>query len=60
MSKDYNIIYVIINRLIKERYYISYIAEEDGTTVEIIADILIREVFRLYGLLVLIISNRGL
>ena len=59
MSKEYNIIYIIIDRLIKERYYIPYIAKENDTTAEVIADILIREVFRLYGLLISIVSNRG-
>ena len=59
MSKEYNIIYIVIDRLIKERHYIPYTAEEDSTTAKAIADILIREVFRLYDLLALIISDRG-
>ena len=50
---------MVTDRLIKERYYILYFAGEDGTSAEAIVDILIKEVFRLYGLPASIISDRG-
>ena len=57
--EGYNAIFVVVNRLTKERYYILYIITNKGTLVENTIEILINEVFRLYKLLILIISNRG-
>ena len=58
LSKGYNAIIIIINRLIKKRYYIFYFVDKDKISAKITVDILIKEVFRLYGLLTLIISDR--
>ena len=41
-SEDYNAIFVVIDRLTKERHYMSYTAEADGTSAEATADMLIR------------------
>ena len=57
MLKDYNVIYVIINKFIKERYYISYITDDKGIFIENIANIFIKYIFRLYKLLALIIFD---
>ena len=59
-SNEYNAILIIVNRLTKERYYVSCIAKEEDISVEVTVEILIREVFRIYDLLASIISNRGL
>ena len=56
--EDFNAIFVISNRLIKKRYYILYITINEDTLVEIIANILIEEIFRLYNLLILIVLDR--
>ena len=58
-SDKYNAIFVIIDRLIKKRYYILYIAIKEGISIKNIINILIKKVFRLYSLLVSIILNRG-
>ena len=58
-SDRYNAIFVVVNRLIKERYYILYTITDKGTSAEYTAEILINKVFRLYRLSILIISNRG-
>ena len=55
----YNAIFIVVDRLTKKRYYILYTTTDKGTSAEYIAEILINEVFRLYRLLILIVSNRG-
>ena len=60
MLKNYNIIYIIIDRFIKERYYILYIINDKGIFIKSIINIFIRYIFRLYRLSTLIISDRGL
>ena len=55
----YNAIFIVVDRLIKKRYYILYTTIDKGTSTEYTAEILINEVFRLYKLLILIVSNRG-
>ena len=57
--EGYNAIFIVVDRLIKERYYILYTITNKGTLVEYTAEILINEVFRLYKLSILIVSNRG-
>ena len=54
----YNVIFIVIDRLTKERYYILYTTINKGTSAEYIAEMLINEVFRLYRLSILIVSNR--
>ena len=44
-SNKYNAILIIINKLIKKRYYVSYIAIEKDISIEITVEMLIREVF---------------
>ncbi len=53
-------IYILINRLIKSRYYISYINKESKTIIKVIKLILLKKVFRLYNLLYNIIFNKEL
>ena len=56
-SDGYNAILIIVDRLTKKRYYVSCIAAEEDISVEVIAGLLIREVFRIHGLSAFIISN---
>ena len=49
-----------MNCLIKKRYYVSYIAKNDGIFVESIVEMLIRKVFYIYELLTSIMFDRGL
>ena len=55
----YNVIFIVVDRLTKKRYYILYTITDKGTSAEYIVEILVNKVFRLYRLSILIISNRG-
>jgi len=57
-SEGKNAICIIINRLTKERHYVACITKEEGTIAEAISEILLKEIIRLYGLLLFIVSNR--
>ena len=57
IGQDYNIISVIVDKLIKWGYFIAYIEE---ISVEDIAKIYIKEVFARYGVLGKIILDRDL
>ena len=41
LLSEYDVIYIIINRLIKEYYYITYIASDNDILVDIVIDIMI-------------------
>ena len=56
----YNTIFIVIDRLSKERYYIAYTASKEGTSAEAIARLLIKGVFRLYSLPDSIVLDRRL
>ncbi len=58
--KDYNIILIVINILLKKRYYISCILSDKKIIVKVIINLLIKEIFRLYELLSFIKFNREL
>ena len=57
--EGYDAILAFIDRCTKERYYILCTADEEGTFAENTAYMLLKEVFRLYGLFASIISDRG-
>ena len=59
LLSEYDAIYVIINRLIKERYYITYIVSDNDILVDVVIDIIISWVFRLYKLSALIVFDRN-
>ena len=59
-SNEYNAIFTIVNRLTKKRYYVLYIAIEKKILLKLTTNILIKKIFRIYKLLVFIISNRDL
>ena len=48
-----------MNRLIKKRYYVLYITKNDDIFIKNIIEMLIREIFRIYKLLTLIMFDRG-
>ena len=58
LLSEYNAIYIIVNRLIKERYYITYIVSDNDTSVDAVIDIIISWVFRLYELPASIVFDR--
>ena len=58
LLKDYNVIWVIVNRLIKKRYYVSCTTKNNNTFIENIIEMFIREVFHIYELLILIMFDR--
>ena len=48
-----------IDRLTKKYYYVVYSNIDKETTAKKMINILLKEIFRLYNLLTLIVSNRG-
>lgn len=58
-SDGHDAIFVVVDRLTKERHYIPCTASDDGTSAEATADMLVKEIFRLHGLPASIISDRG-
>ncbi len=57
-SRDYNAILMIINRLSKMHHYISCTTDENETTTEKTAKLLIQHVWKLHELLITMISDR--
>ena len=57
-SKEHNIICIIVDKFIRERYYELCKIIDDDISIETTAKILIREVFRYHNLLTSITSNR--
>jgi hypothetical protein len=58
-NKEYNAIFMIINRLSKMHHYISCIIDKNDTTIEEIAKLFIQHVWKLHELLTMMISNRN-
>ena len=58
LSQDHNVIWVVIDRLIKKRYYVPCTTKNNNTSIENIIEMLIREVFRLYELSTSIVFDR--
>ena len=54
------ILIVIINRLIKERYYVLYTMINNNTFIKNTIEMLIKKAFHLYELLTLILFDRDL
>ena len=48
-----------MNRLIKERYYVTYIVSDNDISADTVIDIMISWVFRLYKLSASIVFDRG-
>ena len=57
-SNRFNFILVVVDRLSKERHYISCDTDNDDITTEIIVKMLIHHVWKLHDLSLFIISNR--
>ncbi len=58
-SNGYNAVLMVIDRLTKERHYIPCTTDENGTTTEAIAYLLLNNVWKLHGLLLSLTSDRG-
>ena len=48
----------MINRLIKKRYYILYIINDNNIFIENTIEMLIKKIFRIYKLFILIMFDR--
>jgi hypothetical protein len=59
-SEGVNIIIIIINRIIKLRYYIPYHAGEGNLNFKYIIKLFLRYIWKYHGLLNLIIFNHDL
>ena len=58
-SKEHNAIFVVVDRLIKKRHYISCTITDEDISVEYTTKMLVNYIFRLHGLSSSIVSNRG-
>ena len=56
--KDHNAILIVISTLSKERYYILCSTSDEEIFIEVIVNLLIRKMFRIYKLLSFIVLNR--
>ncbi len=58
-SYSYNTILVVVDRLSKERHYVTYIDKDNGTSIENTVKILIEHVWKYYRLPTSIVSDQG-
>ena len=58
-SNGYNAVLMVIDRLTKERHYIPCTTDENGTTAEATAYLLLNNVWKLHGLPLSLTSDRG-
>lgn len=49
----------MVNCLTKKKHYIPYIIDKNGTTTEVIAQLLLLNIWKLYGFLSSLTANRG-
>ena len=59
ISNSYNAILMVVDCLTKERHYISYTTNENGTTIEATAQLLLQNVWKLHGLPSSLTLDRG-
>ena len=59
LSEGHNVVWVVVDRLTKERHYVPCTADDEGTSAESTVEMLIKEVFRIHGLPASIVSDRG-
>jgi hypothetical protein len=57
LSNRFDAVLVIVDRLTKMRYYVPYYITDNA---EDVSRIFIREIYRLYGALVSVVSNRDI
>lgn len=55
---EYDAIMIVVDQLLKERYYVLYTTKNEETFFKKIAKLLIKKIFRLYELLAFVILNR--
>lgn len=56
-SNGFNVILIVIEQLIKKRYYILYTKDQNNTMAEAITYLLFNNIWKLYHLLLLLISD---
>ena len=57
-SKDYNAILIVIDTLLKERYYILCLTSDEEISVKVIVNLLVKKMFRIHKLLSFIVLDR--
>ena len=58
-SQDYDAILIVVDQLSKEKHYIPYTKDNNGTNAEVIADLFFRHIWCYHGLPISLTSNRG-
>ena len=58
-SKEHNVICIIIDKLFRKRYYKLCTTIDENISTEIIAEILIRKIFKYHDLFIFITSNKN-
>lgn len=59
LSNGYNTVLMVVDRLIKEKHYIPCTTNENNTTAEATAYLLLDNVCKFHGLLLSLNSDRG-
>ncbi len=59
ISNSYNVILIVVDRLTKERHYIPCSTDENGTTTEATAQLLLQNVWKLHAFPSSLILDRG-
>ncbi len=59
LSNSYNAVLIVIDRLTKERHYIPYTIDENGTTVKATAYLLLNNLWKLHDLFLSLTSDQG-
>ena len=58
-SEEHNVIYIIVDKLFRERHYEFCTTIDEDILIEIIAKILIREIFKNHDLFTFITSDKN-
>ena len=59
ISNNYNAILIVIDYLTKKKHYIPCTTDENGTTIEAIAQLLLQNIWKFYGLPLSLTLDRG-
>ncbi len=59
INNGYNTILMVVDCLTKEKYYISYTIDKNGTTTEATTQLLLQNIWKLYSLSLSLTLDRG-
>lgn len=57
MNNNYNVVLIIIDQLIKQRYYILYIIDKNGIIIKVITYLLLNNILKFYDFPLLLILD---